>query len=46
MDMLNPALLEDTEVIPPSVHKNYDVAIVYGPNSKAKSKSISELKSE
>jgi hypothetical protein len=39
----NSALLDDSEAIPTSTHKNYDVAIVYGPNSKVKAKAISDL---
>jgi hypothetical protein len=33
-------------MIPPSAHKNYDVVIIYGTNSKVKSKAISDLKAD
>jgi len=33
-------------MIPPAAHKNYDVVIIYGPNSKAKSKAISDLRAD
>ena len=40
------SLQENNERIPFSVHKNYDVAIVYGTNGKVKPKAISDLKAE
>lgn len=39
----NTAVLDESEAIPLSAHKNFDIAIVYGPNSKAKIKAISDL---
>lgn len=37
---------DGNERIPYSTHKNYDVAIVYGLNGKAKPKAIADLKSD
>lgn len=42
----NATLFDDSEAIPISAHKNYDVAIVYGPNSKVKPKAISDLNAD
>jgi len=42
----NPVHYNPNEAIPISAHKNYDVAIIYGPNSKSKPKAISQLTSE
>ncbi len=39
----NASMFEDNERIPISAHKNYDVSIVYGSNSKVKAKAISDL---
>lgn len=39
-------MLDEHEKIPYSAHKNYDVAIVYGPNGKIKPKAISDLSSD
>lgn len=33
-------------MIPSAAHKNYDVVIIFGPNSKVRSKAISDLKAE
>lgn len=38
--------LGDSEAIPLSTHKNFDIAIVYGPNSKVKTKAISDLSAD
>jgi hypothetical protein len=37
------SVLEDSEAIPLSTHKNFDIAVVYGHNTKAKTKAISDL---
>ena len=42
----NASMFEDNERIPISAHKNYDVSIVYGSNSKVKAKAISDLNAE
>lgn len=39
----NAALLDEAETIPPAAHKSFDVAIVYGPNSKTHPRSITDL---
>lgn len=39
-------MFEDNERIPISAHKNYDVSIVYGSNSKVKAKAISDLNAD
>lgn len=42
----NASMFEDNERIPISAHKNYDVSIVYGSNSKVKAKAISDLNAD
>lgn len=44
--MQNPNMLEENEMIPIASHKSYDVAIVYGNNSKVHPKAISDLSSD
>lgn len=46
MDIQNSNALSERELIPISTHKNYDVAIIYGPNSKTKVNAISDLGAE
>jgi hypothetical protein len=43
LDQQGTSVLEDSEAIPLSAHKNFDIAIVYGHNSKVKTKAISDL---
>ncbi|CAM6001738.1 unnamed protein product [Sphagnum balticum] len=46
MEMQNPVLLGESEAIPVSSHKNYEVSLVYGAETKAKAQAISDLRAE
>ena len=43
LESQNPTAFEQNEMIPFAAHKNFDVALVYGPNAKIKAKAIANL---
>lgn len=46
MESQNNAMAAEGELIPLATRKNFDVSILYGPGSKIKVRSISELTSD